>query len=286
MKTILILTDFSENASHAALEGVMLSQQIHANLLLLNTNTSQPVIPQYAGDINVIDEFNNWETESKSNLKKLAESLEPLMLHPDLLRKPSIHFQTGIGSLSHMVKEIIRHKDIDLIVMGAPAGGTIAHLLTGSDTFSVIDHATRPVLVVPPVAEIEKFEKVVFATNYNMSDLDGIRYLVKLGNVFNYKLEIVHVDLYGQHEAGENKEEIFLKHVHRLKYPQISFSKIYGKDVAGRLNSLCEKEAASLLAFVHYRNSFLAELLQLGVVKEALQKQVVPVMVFPREMAV
>lgn len=285
MKTILILTDFSENAGHAALEGAMLSQQMHANLLLLNTNTSQPVIPQYAGDINVIDEFNNWEAESKANLKKLADSLEPLMLHSDLLRKPSVSFQSGIGNLGYMVKEISRHKDIDLVVMGAPAGGTIEHLLSGSETFSVIDRSPRPVLIVPPIPKTRRFKKIIFATDYNMSDLDGIRYLVKLGNIFNCAIEIVHINPYGQHDTDETKKEIFLKHVHRLKYPHITFSEIHGKDIINRLNKLCEQEKADLLAFVHYNHSFFSALLQRGVVKKAVKQQEIPVMVFPPEMA-
>ena len=79
MKTILILSDFSKNSAHAALSGVMFGKHLHANILLFNSNISQPVVPQYAGGPTVIDEFNFLEKESKENLQKLSDSLIPLL---------------------------------------------------------------------------------------------------------------------------------------------------------------------------------------------------------------
>jgi hypothetical protein len=51
MKAILLLTGFTENAAQAVLSGVTLCQKMHTNLLLFNVNSSQQVIPQYAGGL-------------------------------------------------------------------------------------------------------------------------------------------------------------------------------------------------------------------------------------------
>lgn len=172
MKAILILTDFTENAAHAALSGIALSQKLHTNLLLLNVNPSQPVIPQYAGGPTVVDDFGFWEKESREKLHQLTGALEPLLIQSDPQhRKPAIHIECGEGNVGIMVRDVIKQKEIEMVIMGSRAGSTMDHILTGSETISVVDHATRPVLVVPTNADLNKLSKVVFATDYNEADM-------------------------------------------------------------------------------------------------------------------
>jgi nucleotide-binding universal stress UspA family protein len=283
MKTILILTDFTENAAHAALSGLMLGEKLHANLLLFNVNLTQPVIPQYAGGPTVIDDFSFWEKESKELLHKLSGSLESLIVQTDpQLYKPAIHIECGEGNVGVMVNEMAKQKDIELVVMGARAGTTMDHILTGSETISVIDHAIRPVLVVPLNAGLSKLNKVVFATDYSERDINGIHYLVKLGKLFNFHLEIVHVNLFDEKDILKmEKEGMFLKQVNKLKYPHISFKEINGKDVTHRLNTLCDETGADLLSIMHYKNSFLKRIFKHSTTHRALTDQKIPLLIFP-----
>ena len=79
MKNILVLTDFSANAAHAAHTGTMLARHLDANVLLFNANVTQPVVPVYAGGPTVFDEVNFMEKENTSLLQNLAESLKPFL---------------------------------------------------------------------------------------------------------------------------------------------------------------------------------------------------------------
>jgi len=286
MKSILILTDFTENAAHAALSGIILSKKLHSNLLLLNVNPSQPVIPQYAGGPTVVEDFGFWEKESREKLHQLSETLEALLIQSDPQHsKPAIFVECGEGNVGIMVRELIKQKDIEMIVMGARAGSTMDHILTGSETISVVDHATRPVLVVPKNADLNKLSKVIFATDYNETDMNGIHYLVKLGKLFNFHLIIVHVNLFNDKDILKmKKEEIFLNHVKRLKYPHISFREITGKEVTHRLNTLCDETGADLLSVMHYKNSFLKRLFKHSTTHKALSGQRIPLLIFPAEL--
>lgn len=283
MKTILILTDFTENATHAALSGVMLSENLHANILLFNANTSQPVIPQYAGGgPTVIDDLSYWEDESKERLGELSEHLMA-MSNPQK-RKPSIHVQCGEGSMGDIIKHILHQKDIELIVMGARAGSTIEHILTGSETISVINHSTRPVLVVPLNAGLKKLKKVIFATDFEEADVKGIHYLVKLGKLFNYRLDIVHVSLLGEKNTLDSeKEEAFLSQLAGLKYG-IRYKEIEGEEVISTLNSLCDETGTDLLALGHHQRSLFTSLFRQSTTKKALLSQKTPLLVFPSKM--
>ena len=285
MKTILILSDFTENSAHAALAGVMLSKHLHANMLLFNSNVSQPLVPQYAGGPTVMDELNFFGKESNESLHKMADSLSPLLGQPGSDWKPSIHTLTGRGDLAYQVARIIEQKDIEIVVMGARAGSGTDHLLSGSETYAVIDHSSRPVLIVPLNSGLDHLRRVVFATNFEQADTRAIHYLIGLGHVFNFALEIVHVDLLGDSDITKGlREAEFMKHVHKQKYPHINFLQIRGKDVSERLNALCEQAGADLLSFTHYKDSFFSRLFSRSASREALTAQKLPLLVFPAKM--
>jgi nucleotide-binding universal stress UspA family protein len=282
MKNILILTDFSLNAMHAAQTGTMLAKQLHANILLFNSNTTQPVTSVYASGPTVIDEFNFMEEENNAKLMKLADSLKPFVEDVDGPWKPSINIEEGLGALAYQVRNITEAKDIELIVMGAREGSRMDHFLTGSETFSVIDHVSRPVLVIPYDTKLNNLRKVVFATDFKDSDIPAIQYLVKLGIIFNYHLEVVHINSLGDDDiTKELRKSEFMKHVHKLRYPNMDVKEIHGEDITTRLNRLCEETGSGLLAFTHYRNSFLSRLFHQSTTRKALEKQKVPMLIFP-----
>ncbi len=282
MKNILILTDFSENATHAAFAGVRLAKNLHANILLFNSNTPQAVTPIYAGGPTVVDEINFKEEENKEKLKKLADSLKPFIEEGKDDWKPSIHCEEGLGALAYQVRNIIDAKNIEMVVMGAREGSRLDHFFTGSETFSVIDHASRPVLVMPRDTSLNNLHSVVFATNFAEPDVKAIQHLAGLGLVFNYHLEVVHINSVPDDDiTKEIRKSQFTKHIQRLRYPHVTVHELHGKNIVNRLNRLCEEKNAGLLAFTHYRDSFFSRLLHQSTAREALAKQKVPMLIFP-----
>jgi nucleotide-binding universal stress UspA family protein len=285
MKTILILSDFSENSTHAALSGVMLSKKLHANILLFNSNVTRQVLPQYSGGPTVMDEFNFFEKQSKESLLKISESLGPLLGQSGSDWKPSVNTLSGIGGLGPQLDDIIREKDIEMVVMGARAGSAIDHILTGSETYAVIDRSSRPVLIIPLNSGLDHIRRVVFATNFIEEDIKAIHYLIGLGHVFNFQLDIVHVNPVDDTDITKSlREAEIVKHIHRQKYAHIHVVEIRGKDVIERLNRLCKESNADLLSFTHYNESFLSRLFKQSTTKEALSAQTTPLLIFPPNM--
>ena len=282
MKNILVLTDFTENAAHAALSAIHLSKQMHCNILLFHSNTSQPVAPVYIGGPTVIDDMNIMEEEYNQRLKELAASLEPFLHQPGQDWKTELHFEEGLGSPSYQVDDLETDKHIELVVMGARQGSRWDHLFSGSDTFAVIDRSKRPVLIIPSDCDFNTIKKVAFATDFSEADMKAIHYLIKLGFLFNYHLEIIHINKLGDDDLTKNlRKEEFLKHIHRLKYDQFEIKEVYGKDIIDRLSKYCDDSNADLLAFTHYQNSFISSLFNKSVTKKALTNQSLPLMVFP-----
>ncbi|MCO5946606.1 universal stress protein [Mucilaginibacter flavidus] len=288
MKTILVLTDLSANALPAAKAACMLSGVMNTNLVLLNTCADIPLQAGYSdmpGGPWLVDDFMEWDKERNADLLEHASSLEPYIAKLDpSKRKPSVHCEYADGTLADSAVTLIETKNVELIAMGAPHSSRFDHFLTGSDTAAVINNVTRPVLVVPAGYELKRIKRVVFATDYNDADIKALHYLVKMGRLFNFHLEVVHVSLPGEDKTpAAYKEKVFLS-LQQIKYDRISYKEIGGKDAVKRLNAYCKETGADLLAMVHYHNSFFARIFNQSASKQALVNNELPLLIFPPKM--
>jgi nucleotide-binding universal stress UspA family protein len=286
MKTILLLTDLSDSAAHAARSAVMLCSKLHANLILYNNLFSIPVATFYGAGPWVPDSSSKLEKERNYKLQKLANDIEPLVQHlkPGQF-KPSVSFGCSVGSLGENVKELLLQNDIELIVMGASSERTLDHILNGSDTSSVIDNANRPIIVIPPASSFDKIDKITFATDFNDSDVAAINYMARLGTTFKFQLDVVHVDpLDKKGYIHDQKEEDFKYAVDRLNYAGLTYNAIKGRDVVKRLLRLCDESASGMLTVVYYHHSFFVRMLHQSTAKKVLSYQKVPLMIIPSNM--
>jgi nucleotide-binding universal stress UspA family protein len=142
MKKILVLTDYSQNATHAAKTAIMLGEKLHANILLLNNVAGLPVTPYYIGGGFVAEEASRLMEESQKELNNLKDTLIPLIARIDESKhRPSVQIQIVEGDLGENIGSVTHQEDIELVVMGSKTGSSIDHFLTGSDSNAVINHA-------------------------------------------------------------------------------------------------------------------------------------------------
>lgn len=281
MKKILVLTDFTEQSGQAAEAAVMLSAKLNANLILFNTFISQPVLSENGGNPWAVEEL-IWADQSKEQLAFLKEKLQLLIAAlPAAEHHASIDCRQGLGGLGSQVKDLLSKETLEMIVMGARSGSAWDHILMGSDTVGVVNHASRPVLIIPTGHALKRLRKVTIATDFDEADVNAVHYLTRLGRLFNFAIEIVHVKLWGKADAGEEQQAAFAKRVAKFNYAGISYQHISGKDLAGRLNKLCEKNGSDLLVLVHDKHSLLDRLLNGSNAKSLLEKQEFPVMIIP-----
>lgn len=276
MKSILVLTDFSENAMHAAIQAVLIARKINAKIVLFYNHVPSPATPNYAGGIWLKQEISKKLAEEEQVLAAKATRLLPAA------QMPHISSMSSEGELSGNLSDIVRRKEVGLICMGAGANNTVDHLLFGSETNIVISYAACPVLIVPPKNSDRLQGKILFATDFDDADMSAGRYLVKLGKRLDFPLEIVHV-----HEAGDLvidkniKKKAFLHRVSGLAQPGVTYYELFGDDVARQLQRYRKKSGAAMLAMVNRRHSFFDKLFQKGVTKQILAGQHTPLMIFP-----
>ncbi|WP_439697870.1 universal stress protein [Mucilaginibacter sp. AW1-7] len=285
MKKILVLTDYTYNANHAAAAAIPLGAKLHANILLFNTFLSHPVLSELGGTPYDAEQV-IWVDESKGKITDLKKHLEKLVAKvPHREHRPSVDCLREEGSLQYQLKFLLERKDIELIIMGARSGTTIEHLLIGSDTSTVINQTNRPVLIIPESADLKKIKKVTVACDFDEGDLNAVHYLTKLGRLFDFQLEILHVSLWGDSDSREIEMKTkFSNRVKRYRYPKISYHNISGKELPARLNRYCEENQSDLLVLVHDHHSFLSRIFKGSNANAQLTNQQIPVMVIPSGM--
>ncbi len=285
MKTILMLTDFSENANHAAKAASKIVPQLNADILLYNTYYDHPILPTYASGPWVVEELVFSKDECTAQLSQLAIQLRHIIigLSKDGF-KPKTDYQCGEGSLGKNVGAIIGENNIGLVVIGSRTDSVADHLIFGSDTMDVIDHSSCPVMIIPPKAEMNEVKKVTLAIAFELTDINAISYLISLGKQLNFHLEIVHVSLFNKNDDPV-KENAITEHIHAVKQENISYLEIRGKDVVKRLNRLCKENSSDLLALIHYKGGILSGLFDSSTTAAALDNQHIPIMIIPSEMS-
>ena len=285
MKTILVLTDFTENASHAAKSAVLLGSKLNANLLLFNSYMMTPVIPHFAGGPWVVDEIIERENLSENKLRFLQSKLKGMVdgLEADSL-KPEIYIQSGEGSVGANVEEIIQENNVEMVMMGARSGSNMEHILNGSETSDIISRSRRPVLIVPRDVRLQKIKKVVFATDFSDEDFKALHYLSQLGNKLNHQLEVVHVCPIENKDTANFEKKSFFNKLLKLDFPNMTYKEVRGKEVINRLNNLCNEVGADLLVLMHHQHSIFTRLFEHSATKEALQNQQIPLLVIPSKL--
>lgn len=281
MKTILMLTDFSENANHAAKTAAKLTKSLRSDILLYNTYYDHPILPTYAGGPWVVEEFVFRKEESITQLSRLAIQLRHVIAEvPPIMPEPKIDYECGEGTLGKNAAAMIQKNDVGLVVIGSRSGSAIDHLIFGSDTMDVIDHASCPVLIIPPKAEMDELKKVTLAIAFELTDINAINYMIGLGKQLGFQLEIIHVSLLKGND-DDVKQNAIVGHIRAIKQDNITYRTISGKDVIKRLNRLYKANGSDLLALVHHPDGIFSGLFDRSITAAALDSQITSLLTIP-----
>lgn len=283
MKNLLIATDFSENARHAAFYGYKLAKQLKVNIVLCNAFIVPAEIPQ-AGII-------VWpEYEYEELAKDYRHSLNELkgQLHADDKEgqfSPLIHCVNEIGTVLGLVNELVSTKDIGITVMGTHGNTGLGTLLMGNHSRTMIEQTTVPLLLVPYSAPIRQVKKVAFTTDFQNleKDLEAIHALIPILKLLNAELLITHV------HDGKTQKPAFKKFIdsflvdlsNTANFPNIYYRMIKQNSTERGLDWLCEHGQVDMLAMVHRKHSLLNTIIKGSHTQKMANHINVPLLVIP-----
>lgn len=275
MKTILVPTDFSKNALQALNYAIALAKIEKATIILVNA--WQIVYP--ASDIEISKEFTKKQLK-EAHLSAFAQ-LKALSLKVKASHVPCNFFDKQ-GTLIKVILDLIEKHDIDLIVMGTKGARGLKELFLGTNTVQIMQKVNCPIIIVPKGSTFKGLKRIVYATNYQKSDIIALSQVVALARVLNAEITLLHVaDEHYSPEEAESILNLFAEKVrNKLHYEHITYHILHGNDAKKQLDEYVTRKRADLVVISAPERKLLDHWFSRNIVKIMAYHTKMPLMVF------
>ena len=263
MKLILVPTDFSENANSAIEYACALGASLQADILVVNIFT--PAVTKHNVVAPIIqDEINMATKSAEEKLSVIASTVK------DQFPEIECSYQCLVGGVLESIESLVIEKSVDLIVMGTRGASGVSKVLFGSNTSAVIENAKCAVLAVPKDLPFKVPKKIIYATDFNDTELKKLVNIMAIGSAFNAEIMMTHITTDKDALESENLlKSNFAKRVSEIyDYPSISYFVKYEDDIMRALETIVSQVDADWIAMLTHKRSFFEKLYNPSLTKE------------------
>ncbi len=270
MKTVLMLTNFSETSRKAITSYLKIHSQLKSDSKfgLLNVY-SAPKTGQ--SQLLKIDDI--LEQYSLQDLKREKQQIDKVAG----LDKLDIDLISGKGDLVKVINQLNEKRPIDLIVLGSKGSNILKQLILGSNTDKVVRLSKCPVLVIPENIDFKKPKKIVFATD--LKDCRFKKHFERLANIIRFfSAELLILNVYKETKPdGQLFEEMMNIHLKDIPH---SFYYIQNNDAANGISSFLVENQADMLALIEKPGNLLVKMFHHSVTNQLALSAEMPLLVF------
>lgn len=228
MKTILVPTDFSEQAQYALDLAYGIAKKSSAIVKLLNVVEAPHGTSFNAmGEVTAPDGMDSMFFAQL--LKRQRENLEKLVKNPKY-EDIDVEGEVEVGNPYESISRTITDHHVDLVIMGTQGSSGLEEMLVGSNTEKVVRRAKCPVLTVKEAVDPDSIKNIVFATNLRDASEKLVGALLELQKLFSAKLHIISVNTPSTFETDRFYRKEMKKFVDQHKIENYTLN-IYNDDV-------------------------------------------------------
>jgi len=264
MKTVLIPTDFSDNAMHAIRYALNLYKCERTNFYFLHAYADEVYGFYKTKNKKSIE---NQKKETKKNtdelLKKLVDKVKEETSNP----KHSYESVSAFESLVDAVNDFVNQINVDLVIMGTQGQTADKKITFGSHTVQVFKYVHCPVLAIPEDYEYEQPKKILFPTDYMIPyKRRELKLLNGIAKEFKSEVHCLYISDFENLSHRQLDNQLFIKETLYSAYLFFDRTPIKNKAEA-ILENISEKEI-NLLVMVNSRHSFIEDMLYRSTVDE------------------
>ena len=290
MKTILVPTDFSDNAANALDYALGLARHTQGRIILFH-NSDIPLTYSgtnlfSAGDLALgTDPLLPGAAMANPELEKIYQ--EKLQQLADKARRQTgdsqdITSQYHWGSLTDNLNDIIRQEKVDLVVMGTKGAASFLDRLIGTTTASVLKEAQQAVLAIPTEARFKIPQKIAFAADLENDEQVYLSQVLAFARPFGAGVALVHVDRGHQGDMASRQERMADI---RRRFPEqpLPLFTLEEKQVAQELETFIRENQADLIAVGIHERSYLEYLFHSSVTEQLAFHTSIPLLALPEK---
>lgn len=269
LKTILVPTDFSEPSLKAIQYATTMAGTttkiilFHAISLHLSATIEEPQF-YMAGELEKIE--NEQLLQLRHQLKK---------------RYPAHHFESisRTGFPVDTIRQVAAENHADLIVMGTRGASGIKGLLVGSNTSSLIEHTTLPVLAIPEETQYAGIRKIVFATNMQQDDIRCLQQIISLFSAQQPSITLLHIEDGHQRDPEAALATWFHNEVlPAIDYPQLYAECISETEIVKTLDEYLRENQIDLLVTATKRRNFVERIFDRSITRKLVFHTSIPLL--------
>lgn len=206
MKTILVPTDFSSNATNALKYANAFAQATNNKIILLHTYS--PILGDYNRIPGLVAEENaRVKKESQKKLENLCNKYVEVPCD-------------SVVTIGSTILDVSQKNNFNLIIMGTHGATGFKRILFGSNTTAVISKSTVPVLAIPQRYRFRKIDTIVYATDLK-NTLNELKHIIPIAKQLDATIEILNLK-YGYNNTDDEKQ-IIEKKIKSHSYKKIRF---------------------------------------------------------------
>ena len=269
MKKILVPTDFSETSKNAANYAIQMARSI----------PGASVVLYHLSDKIALGSDSSPVTETEDDRKLIVgAALEQMTEDLNATDVPITQVSEGGSSLVECLSRYVRHKGMDVVIMGITGATRLEQIFMGSNALDMIKANVCPVIIVPPNARYTAINNVMFTSDFkNVESTTPLASIKNLLNAFKPKLHVVNVDHEHYVEVTEEYKEQRTRLESMLKEfnPQFYFIRMY--DFLDAVSSFTADHKIDLIITVPRKHNFLTGFYKTSHTKKLAYHSHVPV---------
>jgi len=274
MKTLLVPTDFSKNATQALHYAAGLASQVRGKLIIMHI-INLPIVPIESSVVFRPDPA--LEQDYKKKLDKIAKKLQGE--NGFLFEVETV---CRYGYLLVSLNELVSAKAADLVVMGTYGANNLVDKLVGTFTAEFIKQARCPVLVIPAKAKYTGINRIVYASDFEKKESIFMRQLSKFTEALEAKISIVNVQTKCQKD-NVSDEQLRRKVTRYFPATNYGIVQVQYNNVVEGLRKFLQENKADVLAIAIQEHSFLEELFYKSVSTELIYHPTLPLLALPQK---
>jgi len=188
MKKILVPCDFSDPAVQAFKMAVEIANQSNGEVVLLNV-VELPVMHE-----SVLMPTLSFEEAFIKDMKEHAEKNFAKMKEKWAKEGPKVTSFVEFGGTTTTIRDFVKDKKIDLILMGTHGASGVKEFFIGSNTEKIVRTAGVPVMAIKKQVKLTAVKNIVFPTTGNMNQEELTVQVKALQNFFKATLHILYVN--------------------------------------------------------------------------------------------
>lgn len=271
MKKLLVPTDFSDTSKNAARYALQIAADLqNAKIILIHVSDK---ITGGSDGSPLTEDDDDRRVILTNALQHMKDELTPVA--PAV----PIEFVTEKGSsLVDTLERYVRHRGIDLVIMGITGATRLEQVFMGSNALDMARESVVPVMIIPPDAKYRAIKNVVFTSDFKDVDQTVPQAPLKaVLDLFKPNLHIVNVDAEHYVELTDEykaQRAIFEKMLVNYK-PEFYFIRQF--DFFDAISQFTSDKNIDLIVIVPRSQSFLGNLFKTSHTKKLAYHSHLPI---------